>query len=281
MSPEAAAAAPLDSATLAALRDAVDALPPEQLGEPARVAELALVTTVPDAAKSFPIVRDTAVRSELAARGAGARPDPVEHDGERGGHTGWTVAALVLGLVAPALILTGRTGGAAFEVEVGTLPSGIGMIAALVVFALLEPSRTRSRLYRGGSVGGGTFVFYALLWLAVAVFAIAGGGTSTVAGRIGVVLQLAAATGAGVLAVVALRHDRRRPQVLGGRAAPEQPVVPEELAASSEFRAGVERRLADWRRHTERVLTVDERTRVRAAEVEVDRLMAERLAARG
>lgn len=272
--------APLDDATLGALRDAVAALPDDRLDEPARVPELALVAIVPDAARSFPIVRDTAVRSELAARGVAAEPATVPRERPGRAHTGWTIAALVLGLVAPALVLTGRTGGAAFDVETGALPSGIGVVVALALFVVLEPSRTRGLLYRGGSVGGGTYVFYAVLWLAVAAFAIAGGAASSIAGLVGVVLQLAAAAGAGVLAVVALRHDRARPQVLGGRAAPSVPEVPEELAASPEFRAGVERRLAEWRRHTETVLTVDERERVRAAEVVVARLVAERAAAR-
>lgn len=273
---------PLDAATLAALHEAVAALPDHELAEHARVPELALVATVPDAAKAFPIVRDTAVRSELAARGVGATEEAGSEDRRPDkGRTGWTVAALVLGLVAPALILTGRSGGAAFDVEVGTLPSGVGMLVALAMFAILEPGRTRGLLYRGGSVGGGTYVFYAVLWLAVATFAIAGGAMSAPAAAIGVVLQLVAAAGAGVLAVVAMRHDRARPQVLGGRAAPGAPVVPDGLAASPEFRAGVERRLAEWRRHTETVLTVEERARVRAAEAEVARLVAERAGARG
>ena len=84
-----------------------------------------------------------------------------------------------------------------------------------------------------------------------------------------------------MLAVVAIRHDRARPQVLGGRAAPTALDVPRELADSPGFRSGVERRLADWRRHTDTVLTVEERARVRAAEVEVARLVADRAAARG
>lgn len=275
-------AEPLDAATLAALHEAVAALADHEVAEPARIPELALVATVPDAAKAFPIVRDTAVRSELAARGVGAAEETGSEDRRPDrGRTGWTVAALVLGLVAPALILTGRSGGAAFDVEAGTLPSGVGMLVALAMFAILEPGRTRGLLYRGGSVGGGTYVFYAVLWLAVAVFAIAGGAMSAPAAAFGVVLQLSAAAGAGVLAVVAMRHDRTRPQVLGGRVAPGAPVVPAGLAASPEFRAGVERRLAEWRRHTETVLTVEERARVRAAEAEVARLVAERAGAKG
>lgn len=273
---------PLDAATLAALREAVAALPDNELAEPARVPELALVATVPDAAKVFPIVRDTAVRSELSARGVGATEEAGSEDRRPDrGRTGWTVASLVLGLVAPALILAGRSGGAAFDVEVGTLPSSVGMLVALAMFAILEPGRTRGLLYRGGSGGGGTYVFYAVLWLAVAVFAIAGGAMSAPAALIGVVLQLVAAGGAGVLAVVAMRHDRRRPQVLGGRTAPGAPAVPAGLASSPEFRAGVERRLAEWRRHTETVLTVEERARVRSAEAEVARLVAERAGAGG
>jgi hypothetical protein len=54
---------------MAALRDAVAALSPAELREPERVAEVALVTTVPDAAATFPTVRETAIRAELAARG--------------------------------------------------------------------------------------------------------------------------------------------------------------------------------------------------------------------
>ncbi|WP_448810964.1 hypothetical protein [Agromyces bauzanensis] len=267
----------LDPATLAALREAVAALPDDELRDPARVPELALLTTVPDAAKAFPVVRDTALRSELAARGIRATDTRSEGRPAHRGRTGWTIAALILALAAPALILTGRGGGAAFDVETGALPSGIGMVVALLMFAWLEPSRTRGLLYRGGSVGGSTFVFYAVLWLAVAVFAIAGGAVSAPAGAIGVALQLIASVGAGVLAVVALRRDRARPQVLGGRAAPSALEVPAELAASPEFRAGVERRLGDWRQHTETVLTAEERGRVRAAELEVVRLVAERV----
>lgn len=266
----------LDAATLAALREAVAALPDDELGEPARVPELALLTTVPDAATAFPVVRDTAVRSELAARGIRTTGDPAGARPVERGRTGWTIVALILGLGAPALILTGRGGGTVFDVEVGTLPSGIGMVLALLMFVRLEPSRTSGVLYRGGSVGAGMFLFFALLWLAVAVSAIARGATSAPAGTIGVVLQLVAAVGAGALAGVAVWHDRARPQVLGGRPAPSAPEVPADLAASPEFRAGVEHRLADWRRHTETVLTAEERGRVRAAELEVARLVAER-----
>ena len=57
--------------------------------------------------------------------------------------------------------------------------------------------------------------------------------------------------------------------------------MPRELVDSPEFRSGVERRLADWRRHTDTVLTVEERARVRAAEAEVARLVADRAAAPG
>ena len=63
------AGAPLDAGTMAALRDAVAALSPAELREPERVPELALVTTIPDAAATFPTVREAAIRAELAARG--------------------------------------------------------------------------------------------------------------------------------------------------------------------------------------------------------------------
>jgi hypothetical protein len=278
------AGAPLDAGTMAALRDAVGALSPAELSEPERVAELALVTTIPDAAVTFPTVRETAIRAELAARGI--RPATTATTAPRPGraHAAWSIIALLLALVAPALIMTGRTGGAALDPASGTLPSGIGMILALVILAVLEPGRTRGTLYRGGSVGGGTFAFFAVLWLAAAAIVVAG-GVGGVGGEpaavVGLVLQLVAVAGAIVLAVVAIRHDRARPQVLGGRAAPSALDVPRELADSPGFRSGVERRLADWRRHTDTVLTVEERARVRAAEAEVARLVAEKAPARG
>ena len=275
------AGAPLDAGTMAALRDAVAALSPAELREPERVPELALVTTIPDAAATFPTVRETAIRAELAARGI--RPEATAPPAPRPGraHTAWSIIALLLALVAPALIMTGRTGSAALDPASGALPSGIGMILALVILAVLEPGRTRGTLYRGGSVGGGTFVFFAVLWLAAAAIVVAGGVAGEPAAVVGLVLQLVAAAGAIVLAVVAIRHDRARPQVLGGRAAPTALDVPRELADSPGFRSGVERRLADWRRHTDTVLTVEERARVRAAEAEVARLVADRAAAQG
>jgi hypothetical protein len=273
---DALSASPLDDETLASLRDAVAALPADELDVPTRVPELALLATVPDAATAFPIVRDTAVRAELAARGipAESREPDTRHAGRA--HTVWSIIALVLGLVAPALIMTGRSGGAALDPGTGALPSGIGMIVALGLFVLLEPGRTSGTLYAGGSLAGGTFIFFALLWVGATAITVAGGATDEVAGIVGVVLQLASAVGVGVLAVFAIRHDRARPQVTGGRTVPIAPGVPPELAASPEFRAGVDRRLADWRRHTETVLTAEERKRARAAEAEVRRLLAER-----
>ena len=274
------AGAPLDAGTMAALRDAVAALSPAELREPERVPELALVTAIPDAAATFPTVRETAIRAELAARGI--RPEATEPPAPRPGraHTAWSIIALLLALVAPALIMTGRTGGAALDPAWGR-SVGIGMILALVILAVLEPGRTRGGFYRGGSVGGGTFVFFAVLWLAAAAIVVAAGVAGEPAAVVGLVLQLVAAAGAIVLAVVAIRHDRARPQVLGGRAAPTALDVPRELADSPGFRSGVERRLADWRRHTDTVLTVEERARVRAAEPEVARLVADRAAAQG
>ena len=279
--PAAQAGAPLDAGTMAALREAVAALSPAELREPERVPELALITSIPDAAATFPTVRETAIRAELAARGI--RPEATEAPAPRPGraHTAWSIIALLLALVAPALIMTGRTGGAALDPASGALPSGIGLILALGILAVLEPGRTRGTLYRGGSVGGGTFVFFAVLWLAAAAIVVAGSVAGEPAAVVGLVVQLVAVAGAIVLAVVALRHDRARPQVLGGRAAPTALDVPRELVDSPEFRSGVERRLADWRRHTETVLTVEERARVRAAEAEVARLVADRTAAQG
>ena len=206
------AGAPLDAGTMAALRDAVAALSPAELREPERVPELALVTTIPDAATTFPTVRETAIRAELAARGI--RPEATAPRAPRPGraHTAWSIVALLLALVAPALIMTGRTGSAALDPASGALPSGIGMILALAILAVLEPGRTRGTLYRGGSVGGGTFVFFAVLWLAAAAIVVVGGVAGEPAAVVGLVLQLVAVAGAVVLA------DRRHPARSGSPA---------------------------------------------------------------
>lgn len=269
---------PLDAATITALQDAVANLPADEADEAARAPELALLAAVPEAAKAFPTVRDTAVRAELAARGIRSESRSPAPEAAGRAHTVWSVIALVTALVAPALIMTGRTGGSALEPGSGALPSGIGMVVALVLFLILEPKRTTGTLYRGGSIAGGTFVLFALLWLAAAVLSFVGGALETAGGEgpVGLVLQVGSAVGAGVLAVVAIRHDRTRPQVTGGRRVPTDPEVPVELAADPDFRAGLERRLADWRRHTETVLSTEERARVRAAEVEVVRMLAAR-----
>ena len=68
---------------MTALRDAVAALSPAELREPERVPELALITSIPDAAATFPTVRETAIRAELAARGI--RPEATEAPAPRPG----------------------------------------------------------------------------------------------------------------------------------------------------------------------------------------------------
>ena len=241
------AGAPLDAGTRAALRDAVAALSPAELREPERVPELALVTTIPDAATTFPTVRETAIRAELAARGI--RPEATAPRAPRPGraHTAWSIVALLLALVAPALIMTGRTGSAALDPASGALPSGIGMILALAILAVLEPGRTGGTLYRGGSVGGGTFVFLAVVWLAAAAIVVVGGVAGEPAAVVGLVLQLVAVAGAVVLGIVAIRHDRARPQVLGGvrrrprsRCRASSPTRPgSDRASSAAWRTGV------------------------------------------
>jgi hypothetical protein len=273
---------PLDADTITALQDAVAKLPAGEVDD-ARVPELALLAAVPEAAKAFPTVRDTAVRAELAARGIRSerRVRAVETTGRA--YTVWSVIALVIALVAPALIMTGRTGSSALEPGSGALPSGIGMVVSLALFLILEPKRTTGTLYRGGNIAAGTFILFAVLWLAAGAISFVGGALKTAGGEgaLGLALQLASAVGAGVLAVIAIRHDRARPQVTGGRSVPTAPEVPAELAADPRFRGGLERRLADWRRHTETVLSSAERARVRAAEIEVARMLAARADSRG
>jgi hypothetical protein len=269
---------PLDADTLTALQHAVASLPAGEVDEAARVPELALLAAVPEAAKAFPTVRDSAVRAELAARGIRSEPRGRAPEATGRAHTAWSVIALVIALVAPALIMSGRTGSSALDAASGALPSGIGMVVALAILLILEPKRTAGTLYRGGSIPGGTFILFAVLWLAAAAISFVGGALETAGGEgaVGLALQLASAVGAGALAVVATRHDRARPQVTGGRSVPTGPEVPAELAADPRFRAGLERRLADWRRHTETVLSTTERARVRAAELEVARMLAAR-----
>ena len=242
------AGAPLDAGTRAALRDAVAALSPAELREPERVPELALVTTIPDAATTFPTVRETAIRAELAARGI--RPEATAPRAPRPGraHTAWSIVALLLALVAPALIMTGRTGGAALDPASGALPSGIGMILALVILAVLEPGRTRGTLYRGGSVGGGTFVFLAVLWLAAAAIVVVGGVAGEPAAVVGLVLQLVAVAGAdrargsspsGTIGLArrCSADVRRRPRSTCRASSPTRPGS--DRASSAAWRTGV------------------------------------------
>ena len=244
-------------------------------------AQLALITSIPDAAAMFPTWRETAIRAELAARGillevlrrprrapAGRTPRGASSRCcSRSSCSRWT--------------MTGRTGWRGADPTSGALPSGIGMILRFGILAVLEPGRTRGTLYRGGSVGGGTFVFFAVLWLAAAAIVVAGGVAGEPAAVLGLVVQLVAVAGAIVLAVVALRHDRARPQVLADQRRRPRSTC---RASSSNRPSSGRVSSAAWRTGVATPTPCSpsrKRARVRAAEAEVARLVADRTAAQG
>jgi hypothetical protein len=260
-----------------AVEAAVRALPSEFSAADAiaAVPQLALLATHADAAKAFPIVVSTAERAELDR----LRPLRETAPKKVSGLGIWlSVIAVVLAISGPALIMAGRTGSAAFDPVSGALPSGLCMIVATALLIWLEPRRTSNPLYHGGNFGAAMFVVFPILW-AIGVFIVFGEIDEVLwspAATVGLVLQILSIIGCLVLAVVAFRHDRERPQWSGGRKVRDSSGVPAEVAAMPEFRSGMEHRLDEWRRHVWRTSTAPERASVVAAELEVVRLLAER-----
>lgn len=259
-----------------ALAEAVAALPDGIDADAAMraVPRIAVLATNADAAHAFPTVRTTAERAELERLFPLREVEPKQTGVA---YMWWSVIAFVVGLAAPALIMTARSGGAALDPFTGALPSGVGMAIALGMFILLEPGRTSSPLYRGGNFAGGVFIFYAGIW-AIAAFIVARALDEVIqepAAIIGLVLQVVSVIGCLVLSAIAIRHDRERPQGIGGRNV-RTGDVPAEVAGSPEFQSGVERRLEEWRAYVFRTSSVEERAALMAAELEAVRLLAER-----
>ncbi|UOQ91048.1 hypothetical protein MUN74_09215 [Agromyces endophyticus] len=232
------------------------------------VPQIALLATHADAAAAYPTVVRTAERAELdlLAPAADAEPAPTVSRA----HVWLSVIAAVVGIAAPALIMIGRTGNAALDPVSGALPSGLGMAAATVLFWVLEPKRTQNPLYHGGNFGARMYVFFPIVWAIAIVMVLGefGDVSATPAASVGLLLQVAATIGCIVLAVVAFRHDRERPDWAGGRRVQQTDAVPAEIAASSEFVAGMRRRLDEWRRYVFRTSTPQELAALLAAELE-------------
>ncbi|MEJ3404456.1 hypothetical protein WDJ51_06905 [Rathayibacter sp. YIM 133350] len=237
------------------------------------VRQLAIISTNPEAAASLPVVLRTAREAE-GERG------PVESDAAKPSvsraYSWWSVIAFTLALIAPALVLAGLVSSSAPDPVAMALASGVAMAIALGLFVWLEPLRTSSPFYRGGNFAGGLFVFYAVLW-AIAALVVLGrfdelqGNGGAVAG---LVLQVLAAIGCGVLSVFAIRHDRRRPRWT--RVGESVHPTTDAGTDASDADLGVQGRLDDWRRHVWNVSSAAERAAVRAAESEALRLQLER-----
>lgn len=123
-----------------------------------------------------------------------------------------TIVAALLALLAPALIMIGRGGHAAFDPVSGALPSGLCMAISLGLLIWLAPRRTSSRLYRGGKLGASSFVFFTVLWL-IGVFIVSSELDDVLwsaAATVGFALQIASVLGCGILAGFAFRRDRDR-----------------------------------------------------------------------
>jgi hypothetical protein len=238
------------------------------------VAEVAVLATSAEAAGAYRIALDAAEREEIE------RIEPIGDTAPQrvgAGYGWWSVIAATLGLVAPVLVIAGWVSSSAPEPVSLALASGIAMLVALGLFAWLEPRRTSSPLYRGGNFAGGLFIFYAVLWACapLILFGRMEDVLSEPGAVLGLVLQVLAVLGCVVLAPVAIRHDRDRPQWAGGeRVRPS--LVPDRIAADPEFRARVDARLAVWRRQAYPVFTPQERAALQAAEFEVVRLLTER-----
>ncbi|MET4158747.1 hypothetical protein [Agromyces sp. PvR057] len=241
----------------------------------AGVPVMALLASHADAAKAYPTIVSTVERAELD------RVKPLRDVAPKRtsrAYRWWSVIALVVALIAPALIMTGRTGSAALDPVSGALPSGLAMAVALGLFVWLEPKRTSNPLYRAGNFGAPMFVLITVIW-AIGVSIVLREGEELQfhpEAILGLVLQIVATIGCLVLAVFAFRHDRERPQWADGRKVRESSALPAELAESPEYRAKLERRVTEWRRHVYGVSTADERAALLAAELEAVRLLADR-----
>jgi hypothetical protein len=241
---------------------------------PRVVPEVAVLATNAEAAAAYRTVVDAAERAELE------RVQPLGDTAPQrvgAGYGWWSVIAATLGLVAPVLVIAGWVSSSVPEPVSLALASGIAMMVALGLFVWLEPHRTSSPLYRGGNFAGGLFIFYAVLWACAAMilFGRIDDVLAEPAAVIGLVLQILAVLGCALLAPVAIRHDRDRPQWAGGeRVRPS--LVPAAIAADPAFRAGVDGRIAAWRRQAYPMFTESERAALQAAEFEVVRLLTER-----
>ncbi|KQM84311.1 hypothetical protein [Agromyces sp. Leaf222] len=236
---------------------------------------MALLASHADAAKGYPTIVSTVERAELDL----VQPlRDVAPKKTSKAYRWWSVIALVLSLIAPALIMTGRTGSSALDPVSGALPSGLAMAVALGLFVWLEPKRTSNPLYRSGNFGAPMFVLITVIW-AIGVSIVLRSGEELQfhpEAVFGLVLQIVATIGCLVLAVFAFRHDRERPEWAGGRKVRGSSALPPEVAESPEYRAKLEQRLTEWRRHVYRLSTADERAALLDAELEAVRLLADR-----
>ncbi|ANJ27892.1 hypothetical protein [Agromyces aureus] len=261
----------------ARLVEAVRALPSDLSAAEVldRVPVMALVASHEDAAKAYGGVVSTLERAELD------RVRPMQ--GAAPKHTSrsyrWlSVIALVLAMSAPALILTGRTGNAALDPISGALPAGLLMAASFGLFVWLEPRRTSNPLFHAGNFSAVMFVFFPVVW-ALGVFVVAGESEELPYAPLavfGLVLQILSIVGCLVLAVFAFRHDRERPRWAAGRKVRTSSALPSEIAESPEYRAKLDHRLTEWRRHVHGVSTAGERAALLAAELDAVHLLAER-----
>ena len=238
------------------------------------VPEVAVLATNPEAAAGYRNALYGAGRAEFE------RVEPLGDTAPQrvgAGYGWWSVLATTLAMVAPALVIAGWLSSSGPDPVSLALAAGIAMTVALGLFVWLEPRRTSSPLYRGGNFAGGQFIVYAVLWAcsAMILFGRVDDVHAEPPAVVGLVLQIFAVIGCVVLTPLAIRHDRDRPQWAGGERVRLSP-VPAPIAADPEFRAGVDARLAAWRRQVYPMFTQQEREALHAAELEVVRLLTER-----
>ena len=238
------------------------------------VPEVAVLAIDPEAATGYRNALYAAERAEFE------RVEPLGDTAPQrvgAGYGWWSVLATTLAMVAPALIISGWVSSSGPDPVSLALAAGIAMTVALGLFVWQEPRRTWSPLYRGGNFAGGQFVLFAVLWAcsAMILFGRVDDVLAEPPAVFGLVLQILAVIGCAVLTPVAMRHDRDRPQWAGGERIRLSP-VPASVAADPEFDAGVDARLAAWRRQVYPMFTEQEREALHAAELEVVRLLTER-----
>ena len=125
------------------------------------------------------------------------------------GVTGVVLAFIAPALHAPSTLL--RSSVQALSPAPAAVSAAVVMLVAVTLLVVFERHRARDAELRDRTIGAGHLVFILTLWVlttVVSIVRLADDGYADLVVQLAVVIQVVATASIGVLAAVALRHDR-------------------------------------------------------------------------